>query len=72
MIAREDIKIGLKFIRPWNKRKDIETITDVLKTYNSAGELVNTRYVATHEFMGQQITDSDIVIVSIQRSEYAK
>lgn len=72
MIAREDIKIGLKFIRPHTKRKDVETITDILKTYNSKGELVRTRYVATHDFMGQMITDGDIVIVSIQRAEYGE
>lgn len=71
MIRKEDIKIGLQFTRPRAKRKDVETITDVLKTYNSKGELVRTRYVATHEFMGQQVTDGDIVIVSIQRAEYA-
>lgn len=71
MIQREDIKIGLKFVRPHTKRKDVETITDILSTYNSKGELVRTRYVATHEFMGQQIADSDIVIVTIQRAEYA-
>ncbi len=71
MIKREDIKIGLKFVRPWTKRKDVETITDIYETRNSAGELVRTRYVATHEFMGQQMVDSDIVIVSIQRSDYA-
>lgn len=71
MIKREDIKIGLKFVRPHTKRKDVEMVTDVLKTYNSKGELVKTRYVATHEFMGQKVTDSDIVIVSIQRAEYA-
>lgn len=70
MIKREDIKIGLQFVRPWTKRKDVETITDIWETRNSAGKLVETRYVAKHEFLGQQVTDSDIVIVTIQRSDY--
>lgn len=67
MIKAEDIKIGLKFIRPQYKAKNIETITDILKTYNVAGELVKTRYVATHEVLGQEVKD-EMVIVSIQRA----
>lgn len=33
------------------------TVTDILRTYNAAGELVCIRYTATHEFMGQLVTD---------------
>lgn len=40
-------------------------VVDVLKTYNSAGELVQTRYVATHEFCGQEVTQRDIVATTI-------
>jgi hypothetical protein len=36
------------------------TIVDILKTYNSAGELVQIRYVSTHQFMGQAVTDSNV------------
>ena len=43
------------------------TVVDILKTYNSKGELVKTRYVASHEFCGQTVTDSDVVAVSIAR-----
>ena len=37
------------------------TVRDVWKTYNSAGELVATRYVADHEAMGQTVTEYHIV-----------
>lgn len=43
------------------------TVTDVLRTYNSAGEMVRLRYVATHEFMGQTLRDSDVVETTIAR-----
>jgi hypothetical protein len=36
------------------------TVTDVLITRNAAGDVVKVRYVATHEFMGQLVTDSDV------------
>lgn len=45
------------------------TVTDILKTYNSKGELVRVRYVATHEFAGQVITDSDVVETTIAMGE---
>ena len=36
-------------------------MTDILKTFNAKGELVETRYVAEHLFMGQTITDRNVV-----------
>jgi hypothetical protein len=35
-------------------------VTDILTTYNSKNELVKTRYVSTHEFMGQTVTEYDV------------
>lgn len=43
------------------------TVTDVLKTTNSRGELVAVRYVATHDFMGQCVTDSNVLETTIAR-----
>lgn len=43
------------------------TVTDILRTYNNAGEQVNLRYVATHEFCGQKMTDYDVVEATIAR-----
>lgn len=40
-------------------------VVDVLRTYNLAGELVRVRYVATHDFAGQEVTDSDVVETTI-------
>lgn len=41
------------------------TVSDVLRTFNGAGELVRLRYVATHVFMGQTMTDSDVCDATI-------
>lgn len=59
--------IGTKYISR-NKRKDICTVTDFLTTTNSKGEIVKTRYVATHVFMGQTVTDYDVIEGSITMS----
>ena len=41
------------------------TVVDVLKTYNSKSELVDVRYVATHEFFGQILTDRSVGATTI-------
>ena len=56
-----NVQIGMKFIKRGDKQKHVRTVTDCHKTYNLAGELVKTRYVATHEFCGQLMTESDLV-----------
>jgi hypothetical protein len=45
------------------------TVVDIYRTYNSNGELVKVRYVATHEFMGQTVTDYDVVETTIVRGK---
>lgn len=47
------------------KHPNICTVTDILHTFNSKGELVKVRYVATHEFLGQVVTDHDVPGVTI-------
>jgi hypothetical protein len=42
-------------------------VVDKLETYNGKGELVKTRYVSEHEFLGQTVTDNDVVPVTILR-----
>lgn len=62
------IAIGTKFIKQRGKhtnKERVETVTDILKTYNSAGELVKTRYVAEHDFLGQKVTDRDVCLITI-------
>lgn len=47
------------------KQPRLCTVVDILRTYNSANELVKTRYVAQHEFMGQVVTDRDVCATTI-------
>ena len=42
------------------KHPRICTVVDILKTFNSQNELVSIRYVSTHEFAGQSVTDRDV------------
>lgn len=42
-------------------------VIDYLVTRNLAGAIVATRYVATHEFAGQTVTDSDVIETTIAR-----
>lgn len=56
--------IGTQF-KTRGKAPRLCTVTDILKTYNSAGELVKTRYVAQHDFMGQKVNDYDVVTTTI-------
>lgn len=58
--------IGQQF-KTAGKCPRICTVTDILQTYNSKNELVKIRYVATHEFMGQIVTDHDVVDATIAR-----
>lgn len=68
MIDRQGrYNIGTTYVSS-GKRKDVCTVIDILKTYNSAGECVTLRYVATHLFMGQIVTDHDVVETTIARN----
>lgn len=51
--------VGTKF-KSRGKHPKTWTVTDVLKTYNGKDELVKVRYVATHHFMGQIVTNHDV------------
>lgn len=67
-----EYEIGTQFMSRGKGPQFICTVTDVWKTYNAAGELVHTRYVATHQFCGQTVTERDIVAVTIARGLIAK
>lgn len=51
-----------------NRRGQKCTVVDVLKTFNSAGKFVNVRYVAEHQLMGQSVSDSDVLEITIAKS----
>jgi hypothetical protein len=59
--------IGTKFTSG-GKHPRICTIVDIHKTYNSAGDLVWIEYVATHEFMGQTVTDYHVCDTTVARN----
>lgn len=61
-----DIKIGQEF-KTSGKHPRVCTVTDIHKTYNNAGELVKTSYVAVHELAGQIVTERDIPATTILR-----
>jgi hypothetical protein len=61
-------QIGQQFTTR-GKRPRLCTVTDILKTYNARGELVRVRYVATHEFMGQTVTDHDVCETTVAMGE---
>lgn len=56
--------IGQQF-KTRGKHPRLCTVVDILKTYNSAGEMVHFRYVATHELMGATITEYDVVETTV-------
>lgn len=58
--------IGTVF-RTQGKHPRLCKVTDILRTFNSAGELVSLRYVAIHEFCGQTVTDRDVLDATIAR-----
>ena len=66
-ITSNQITIGMQFLANEGKRgKNIYTVTDILKTYNSNDELVKTEYEAYRLFLGQKLK-SNFCAVTIQR-----
>jgi hypothetical protein len=61
-----NIEIGTKFMTGGKFPTEC-TVIDIHKTYNKQNELVKTRYVATHIFLGQIVTNYDIVQPTIAR-----
>jgi len=62
--------IGTKYLTR-GKHPRLCTVTDIWKTYDSKGDLVHKRYVATHDMLGQTVTDRDVVEVTIARGVQA-
>lgn len=57
-------KIGTLF-KTRGKHPRVCIVTDIHTTRDSRGEIVKIRYVATHEFAGQTVTNSDVVDTTI-------
>ena len=58
---------GTQYIPQGRKHPDLHTVTDVLTTRNLAGALVSIRYVSTHTFLGQTLTNCDVIDPTIAR-----
>ena len=61
--------LGKQYKPRGRKHPKLCTVVDVLKTYNKDGELVRTRYVSEHEFLGQTVIDRDVCETTILRGE---
>lgn len=59
-------KIGQQY-RTQGKHPRLGTVIDILRTYNHADELVRIRYVVSHLFCGQTVTDHDVCETTIAR-----
>ena len=57
--------VGTQYL---DRNKRICTVMDIWSTYNLAGELVQTRYVCQHVFMGQTVTERDVLAITIQKN----
>ena len=58
--------VGTVF-KPIGKHSKESTVVDIYTTRNLKGEIVKTRYVCQHEFLGQTVTNYDVVAVTIAR-----
>ncbi len=56
--------IGTKF-KTRGKTPRLCTVVDILRTYDNAGEMTSLRYVATHQFCGQVMADTNVVETTI-------
>lgn len=61
-------KIGTTYETKGKGWKRLHTVTDILKTFNAAGQLVRIRYIATHPGpIGGLVTDYDVCETTIAR-----
>lgn len=67
MTTEPRFPIGTRFIPAGRKVKNVWRVVDIWRTYDSAGNLVRVRYVAAHDFLGQTVTDCDVIETTIAR-----
>jgi len=56
--------IGTKYC-PRGRNSREHTVVDILRTFNSAGNLVAVHYVSTHDFAGQTLTSRNVIETTI-------
>jgi hypothetical protein len=64
--TRYRFPVGTRF-HSAGKHPVVCTVTDIHFTANLAGETVSVRYVATHTFLGQTVTEFNVCDTSIAR-----
>lgn len=69
--SKPQFAIGTKFMTRDRFPKEC-TVTDILTTRNSRGEVVRIAYEAVHEFCGQMVTDHNVCQVTIARGLIAQ
>ena len=65
---RHRFPIGTQFTMRTGKVSHLCTVSDQLTVTNARGEVVRRYYHATHPFMGQTLTDHDVVDTTIARN----
>ena len=63
-VADCKIRIGTVYT---SRNGHICIVSDIWNTFNHAGELVRTRYVTEHTFLGQIVTERDVLEITIRR-----
>lgn len=64
-------RVGTTYNSP-GKHPKLCTVTDIHTTRNHRGDLVKIQYVATHEFLGQIVTDRELSESTIARNLVAE
>lgn len=65
-IMKHRFPIGTQY-KPQGKHAKVTTVIDQLTTTNAMGVVVSLRYVTQHEFLGQKVTNVDVVDTTIAR-----
>lgn len=63
--------IGVQY-KTRGKHPKLCTVVDEHTTYNRAGDVVKVAYVATHEFLGQIVSERDVCQTSILMGEVSQ
>jgi hypothetical protein len=67
-MTKHRFPIGTQYTSRNGKVSRVCTVSDQLTVTNSKGEVVRLYYHATHEFMGQKLTDHDVGDTTIARN----
>lgn len=66
-VTRHRFPIGTLYLARSSGEKRLCTVVDHLTTTNSKGDVVKIRYVSTHVFCGQTVSDHDVLDTTIAR-----